>query len=95
MMKNTIIEVYYMKEFSISLDSNPTTGYSWVPLFDKSFLELRDRSFKRYTKKYGSPLKETFKFYPIKRGNTTITMIYKRAWKEKGIQQVVFEIRIS
>ena len=93
-MKDNIIEAFFMKEFSITLDSNPTTGYSWVPIFDKGFLELRDRSFKRIGKKFGSSSKEVFKFYPIKCGNTTLTMIYKRAWEENGIQKVNFEIRI-
>ena len=94
-IKDNIIEAFHMKEFSISLDSNPTTGYSWVPIFDKSFLELRDRSFKRNDQKFGSPSKEVFKFYPIKNGNTTLTMIYKRAWEEKGIQKVTFIIKIK
>ncbi len=94
-IKDNIIEAFYMKEFSILFDSNPSTGYSWVPLFDKSFLKLRDRSFKRNGKKFGSPSKEVFKFYPIKCGNTTLTMIYKRAWEENEIQKVNFEIRIQ
>ncbi|MFX0042979.1 MAG: protease inhibitor I42 family protein [Candidatus Hodarchaeota archaeon] len=94
-MKNTLIEAYHMKEFSISLDSNPTTGYSWVPIFDKSFLELRGRSFKRDDQKFGSPSKEVFKFYPIRRGNTTLKMIYKRSWEEKGVKKVYFEIKIK
>ena len=93
-IKDNIIEAFLMKEFLIVLDSNPTTGYSWVPIFDNSFLELRDRSFKRNGKMFGSPSKEVFKFYPIKRGNTTITMIYKRAWEENEIKKVYFEIRI-
>ena len=93
-MKDNIIEAFLMKEFSMTLDSNPTTGYSWVPLFDKGFLELRDRSFKRNGKKFGSPSKEVFKFYPIKSGNTTLTMIYKRAWEENEIKKVYFEIKI-
>ena len=45
-------------------------------------------------KKLGSSSKEVFKFYPIKCGNTTLTMIYKRVWEENGIQKVNFEIKI-
>ncbi len=83
-----------MKEFSITLDSNPSTGYSWVPLFDNRFLELRDRYFKLNSKRIGSSSKEVFKFNPIKCGNTTLTMIYKRVWEENGIREVNFEITI-
>ena len=97
-IKNTIIEATCMKEFSITLDANPSTGYSWVPLFDTKFLELRDRSFKsndKESKRLGSSSKEVFTFNPIQRGNTTITMTYKREWEENGIQTAKFEIEIK
>lgn len=93
--KDNIIEAFEMKEFLIILDSNPTTGYSWVPLYDKSFLELRDRSFKMNSKRIGSSGKEVFKFNPIKRGITTLTMIYKRAWEENILKKVNYEIKIQ
>ena len=97
-IKNKIIITSCMKEFSITLDANPSTGYSWVPSFDTKFLELRDRSFTynaEEPKRIGSPTKEVFKFNPIKRGNTTLTMIYKRTWEENGIQKVNFEVKIQ
>jgi len=93
-IKDDIIEAFYMKEFSIILDSNPTTGYSWVPLFDKNYLELRDRSIKMNSNMFGSSSKEIFKFNPIKCGITNLTMIYKREWEENEIQKVNFEIKI-
>jgi len=92
--KDNIIEAFLMKEFSITLDSNPSTGYSWVPLFDKSFLELRERTIKMNTKKFGSSSKELFKFNPIKFGNTTLTMTYRRVWEKNGIKKINFEIKI-
>lgn len=97
-IKNTIIETSCRKEFSITLDSNPSTGYSWVSLFDTKFLELRDRSFEskdKESKRMGSPSKEVFTFNPIKHGNTTITMIYKRTWEENGIKTVNFDVIIK
>lgn len=92
--KATVIEASYMKEFAITLDSNPTTGYSWVLLFDNKFLELRDRSFKMNSIRLESPGKEIFKFNPIKRSNTTLTMICKRTWEKHKIQKLNFEVRI-
>ena len=94
-IKDDIIEAFYMKEFSIILDSNPTTGYAQVPLFDKNFLELRDRSIKMNSKKFGSSSEEVFKFTPIKCGTTNLKMIYKREWEENEIQKINFEINIS
>ncbi len=93
--KHKLIETFHIKEFSVALNSNPSTGYSWVPSFDKSFLELRDQSVKMNTDKFGSPAKEIFKFYPIKRGTTTLIMIYKRVWEETEIQKINFEIKIQ
>ncbi len=94
-IRDNIIEAFHMKEFSITLDSNPTTGYSWVPLFDNNILELKERSIKMNTEKFGSSSKEMFKFKPIKCGTTTLTMIYKRVWEENGIKKVNFEIKIK
>ncbi|MFX0177875.1 MAG: protease inhibitor I42 family protein [Candidatus Hodarchaeota archaeon] len=97
-IKDTILEVSYMKEFSITLDSNPSTGYTWVPLFDEKFLELTNRSIKsnsKEPKRIGSSLKEAFKFKPIKCGITTLKMIYKRVWEEKEIKELDFKIKIQ
>jgi len=97
-IKNSVIEATCMKEFSITLDANPSTGYSWVPSFDTKYLELRDRSFKPHdkeSKRMGSSSKEVFTFTPIQRGNTTITLTYKREWEENGIQTANFEIKIK
>ncbi|MFX0032742.1 MAG: protease inhibitor I42 family protein [Promethearchaeota archaeon] len=94
-IKHNLIEAFLNKEFSIMLDSNPTTGYSWVALFDESFIELRERLIKTDSKKFGSPSKEIFRFYPIKYGKTTLTMIYKRAWEEQEIKRINFEIKIQ
>jgi len=94
-IKDDTIKAFYMKDFSITLDSNPSTGYSWVLSFDESFLELRDRSIKMNSKKFGSSSKEVFKFNPIKCGTTNLIMIYKREWEENEIQKVNFEIKIS
>lgn len=56
-INDNMIEAFYMKEFSITLDSNPSTRYSWIPLFDNRFLELRDRSFKAISIKLGPKIK--------------------------------------
>ncbi|MFX0026768.1 MAG: protease inhibitor I42 family protein [Candidatus Hermodarchaeota archaeon] len=94
-IKPNLIEAFHMKEFSIILDSNPSTGYSWVPSFDKNFLELINRAIKVNNIKLGSTSKEIFKFYPIKCGITTLTMIYKRVWEKHEIQKINFKINIQ
>lgn len=33
-------------EFTLSLESNPTTGYVWEATFDRAFLELKKRNSK-------------------------------------------------
>ena len=32
-------------DFTLSLESDPTTGYSWEPKFDSAFLTLKRRDF--------------------------------------------------
>jgi predicted secreted protein len=83
-------------EFSIALDSNPTTGYKWEVSFDKAFLRLITRGFKRPAKALlGAGGTETFVFLPLKEGETEIRLVYKRPW-EKGIgQEKTFRVQIS
>lgn len=88
------IDVFLMKEFSILLDSNPSTGYSWIPLFDEKFIELKNHSFKTNSKRLGSGGTESFKFNPIKHGTTILTMNYKRSWENHQLKEIKFEIRI-
>jgi predicted secreted protein len=84
------------KEFTISLEANPTTGYRWEAKIDENILELKERSFEPYTPvAVGGGGKEKFTFIPIRTGETSITMRYKRPWEGAVIEEKTFRIIIT
>ncbi len=83
--------------FSISLESNPTTGYSWQPQFDSNYVQLVNSD---YTPSQphliGGGGKETFEFLALQSGQTEITFSYMRPWESKPpLETRVFKIIIK
>lgn len=63
--------------FTITLPSNPSTGYSWTPDYDSNYLELVNESFNESDGGIGSGGNETFVFKAIKAGETNINFAYE------------------
>ncbi len=83
-------------DFTISLQSNPTTGYVWEAIFDSSFLDLKKKDFKASdAKSVGSGGIEIFTFFPIRTGKTVITMVHKRPWESSSLEERSFPIEIE
>jgi inhibitor of cysteine peptidase len=90
------------QEFNISLEANPTTGYTWEANYDAHFLKLKETRFEALSPKEpestpppGSPGKAVFTFIPIKTGQTTIKMIYQRPWEKSPAQAETFTVIIN
>ena len=84
------------KEFTISLESNPSTGYSWVAEADGDFLNLTNHSYIPDEPIIpGSAGKENFSFVPVKIGETNLIMLYKRPWEKDAIEERLFRIIIT
>ena len=83
------------EEFTIKLDSNPTTGYRWQPLFDDGVLRLVSNDFIPTSKMLGSPGMEYFNFKARKADTTLIKMIYKRSWEKETIKEIEFSVIIT
>jgi predicted secreted protein len=84
------------KPFNITLDSNPTTGYTWTIDFDSQFLHKENDS---YTPSrpglIGSGGQQIFTFIPIRAGNTTVSAVYKRSWENIVADERTYDIVIS
>lgn len=87
------------KPFSISVPSNPSTGYSWDASFNSSFLLLKRKRFRRDLSKpermVGVGGITTFVFVPIKEGETTLTLRYRRPWENQTSEKRTYRIVIS
>lgn len=85
--------------FSISLDSNATTGYQWrlsSPL-DAAVIKL-EGSVYQYPqsdhKIVGAGGKEIWTFTPVGKGETTIRMEYTRPWETGSAPARTHEVKV-
>ena len=97
---NQPINVKVGGEFIVALESNPSTGYSWQPTYEINLLQLAERKFeqkKGTSGLVGASGTESFRFRALQKGNTQVTLIYKRAWEEQSEGQTtkVFTVSIG
>ncbi|HET7390988.1 MAG TPA: protease inhibitor I42 family protein [Nitrososphaeraceae archaeon] len=83
------------QEFTIILESNPSTGYQWIPTFNTSIINLVSHNFQPSTKLMGSPGTDTFKFKATNQGTEPLKMIYKRSWEKEFVKEKVFKINVT
>ncbi|MDP8235062.1 MAG: protease inhibitor I42 family protein [Candidatus Erginobacter occultus] len=72
-------------EFTIALDSNPTTGYSWnfAEKLDPEILTLVDSRFQPpETRLKGAGGKQFWTFRALKEGRSEIALKYFRSWEK-------------
>jgi len=89
----TIVEVG--SSFILYLASNHTTGYAWQAQFDDELLELVETNSEPSSQAIGAGGVESFEFRALKKGDTEITMVYKRSWEEGCLQKVIFSVHIT
>jgi len=86
-------------KFSIALDSNPTTGYSWEVNFDSNYIQLDDRNFVSEASEgmVGVGGEEIFNFTALESGEIEITFSYLRPWEKdiEPIEKKVYNIIIK
>lgn len=76
------------EEFTFTLDSNATTGYSWKlsDSFSEDIVKLVGSEYQPpETRRKGAGGKEIWRFEAVGAGKTTITLEYVRPW-EKGVE---------
>ena len=87
------VEVAVGDSFTVTLCSNPTTGFMWsesAQISDQTVLQQTDHKFEapKTTEPpiEGAAGKEVWTFQALKKGETTVSMKYSRPWEggEKG-----------
>jgi inhibitor of cysteine peptidase len=94
-MSDEEIEVAVNEVFTITMDSNPTTGYRWEVNYDDNFLELIFRKFNQLSDSIGSGGFEKFEFKGLTLCETNVKMIYKREWEEKSLKTISFRVKVK
>jgi len=94
------VEARVGQPFSVTLPSNPTTGYSWAlaqPL-DDAILQLVQNSYQRAGPAMpGAGGTEVWTFEPLCAGYTTIALKYRRPWEpdDPSARLATFYVQIS
>jgi inhibitor of cysteine peptidase len=81
------VDVKVDDRFAISLEANPSTGYSWEltgPLDDKVVVELGSDHQPGQGSGVGVPGQQLFRFQAVGQGTATIGLQYVRPW-ESGV----------
>jgi len=102
------LEVAVGEVFTVTLCSNPTTGFQWsesVQISDPTVLEQVDHKFVAPEAKGkgnkppapGTPSQEIWTFKALKEGESTISMEYSRPWEggEKGEWTFVLTVTVK
>jgi len=99
--KGSSIELEKGDRINIKLESNPTTGYSWIldGETDTSVVSLFDSKFVQTEKEeelVGAGGYEIFTFKAENNGQTEIILTYKRSWEEEELkEEFLFKINIT
>lgn len=84
------------KPFTIVVESNPTTGYSWSAHLDKRRLRLKSSSYERPAEpRPGAGGKQVFVLVPLQEGKTEVVLQYRRPWEKTPVKTKSYEILVS
>lgn len=86
------------EEFTIALESNPTTGYSWQNEYDKTKLNLVSDEYKAKVVKeniVGSGGTQYIKFKALKSGTTNVIFSYRRPWMQPSFEDKIQTFNVT
>ena len=82
----------------ITLDSNPSTGYSWEYRLEGDSIGLSESRFisdEKDTYLCGAGGKEQFTFEVLRRGTTKIIFEYKRSWEDEQVRTIEYTVTVG
>jgi predicted secreted protein len=84
------------KRFTIILESNPTSGYRWFPIFDRSIISVISHDFRPSSNsRVGTSGRDIFTFKATNCGTTLLKMVYKRSWEQQFVMEKIFFIEVK
>jgi inhibitor of cysteine peptidase len=94
------IELTKGQTFNVTLETNPSTGYSWeVVELNNSILhkigEAESEPYSTTENMVGIPIMHTFQFEVINTGQTTLKIVYHRIWEKDVAPEKTFSINLT
>lgn len=86
-----------LQAFQVKLPANFSTGYSWrMAEGDTQLVQLLRSEYKppEETHLMGAPAEQVFYFLPLRKGNTSIRLLYARSWEKDVAPAETFSITV-
>jgi inhibitor of cysteine peptidase len=91
-----ILTIKRGEKFTIILESNPTSGYRWIPTFNRSIINLISHDFQpSQSTRIGCSGKDIFTFLATSVGSEKLMMFYKRSWEKQFVAEKAFVINVK
>jgi inhibitor of cysteine peptidase len=92
----SVVEVREDQVLAISLESNPSTGFSWeITQVDEAILQqVGGVEFESHTTLPGAPGTQTLRFKALKTGKSALELVYRRSWEEGTEPQARFSAQV-
>lgn len=91
------IELRKGQTMVITLEANPTTGYTWEvekPLDEGGLRQVGEPEFKPESDLIGAPGVQTLRFEAVNAGQTTLNLVYHRPWEEDVEPLETFSVQV-
>ena len=83
------------EQFNLTLNANPTTGYSWETLpYNESVIKFIKSDYSANSSMAGSNGIRTIKFQAIGKGSTELKLTYIRVWEKNQPPVKVYDIKV-
>jgi inhibitor of cysteine peptidase len=91
-----VIEATAGQFITVSLKSNPSTGYTWevVALDEKMLQTLGDPEFTPDSQMQGAPGHQVFRFRVVSAGETDLKLVYHRPFEKDKAPESTFSVRV-
>ena len=80
---------------TVSLPSNPTTGYSWKVEQSNDLFEITSEFAEGEGGALGAGGTDTFTLTPRASGETAVMFMYGRSWEEAPESEIVYNVKID
>jgi inhibitor of cysteine peptidase len=91
------IEIAEGQDLVVSLQSNPSTGYSWerVPVEDEILQQAGEPEFEEGRPGVvGAPGEQVFRFQAARTGTTKLDLVYHRPWEQEAKPAGTFSVTV-
>ena len=92
---NETVTVPAGSEITISLDENPTTGYSWNVTSSAGLEYVNDTYIAPETELVGAGGVHVWQYLAAEKGNAEFSAIYKRPWEETTGNETTFSLAFT